>query len=223
LDAGARLASAPDDNLVIPSFHPQLRAGGLAVASAVPLIGLTVTPAAAHLVTTGLGAFYDGMAHPFTSVPDLLMIAALGWLAGTSSAASARSVAFVLPLSCLAAGLVVAVVPALQLGHWVSFAALVMLGAFLATGRAGSTLLLSIAALIVGSVIGSTNEAIAAGAATAIRYLLGAALALFVFTIFASALALLARRDWMRIGTRIAGSWIATIGLLMMGLALKAP
>jgi urease accessory protein len=35
----------------------------------------------------------------------------------------------------------------------------------------------------------------------------------------AATLALSARAEWLRIGVRVAGSWIAAIGLMMIGLA----
>jgi urease accessory protein len=49
----------------------------------------------------------------------------------------------------------------------------------------------------------------------------GVALAGFIVTALASAatLALSAGADWPRLAVRIAGSWIAAIGLMMIGLA----
>jgi hypothetical protein len=53
------------------------------------------------------------------------------------------------------------------------------------------------------------------------RGLLGAALSAFVLVALAAALAVSLRRDWMRIAARVAGSWIAAIGLLMAAWGLR--
>ena len=44
---------------------------------------------------------------------------------------------------------------------------------------------------------------------------------LFVFVTLISAIVVSLRRPWARIVVRVAGSWIAAIGLLMLGWALR--
>jgi urease accessory protein len=58
---------------------------------------LCATPAPAHLVQTGFGTFYDGVAHVFLMPADLLLVIGMGLLAGSSGAVAARPVLFALP------------------------------------------------------------------------------------------------------------------------------
>jgi hypothetical protein len=51
--------------------------------------------------------------------------------------------------------------------------------------------------------------------------LLGISAVLFVLTPLVSALVVSIRTYWVRIVMRVAGSWIAAIGLLMLGWALR--
>ena len=51
--------------------------------------------------------------------------------------------------------------------------------------------------------------------------LLGLVFAVFVLAALAAALVVRLRADWTRIAVRVAGSWIATSGLLMLGWALR--
>jgi len=44
---------------------------------------------------------------------------------------------------------------------------------------------------------------------------------LFVLVTLASALVVSLRKSWARIAVRVAGSWIAAIGLLMFGWAMR--
>ena len=63
---------------------------------------LTATPAHAHLMNSGFGPFYDGLAHPLLSPEDLLPALAMTLLAGLGGARSGRLVLATLPLAWLA-------------------------------------------------------------------------------------------------------------------------
>ena len=51
--------------------------------------------------------------------------------------------------------------------------------------------------------------------------LLGLVFAVFVLAALAAALVVRLRADWTRIAVRVAGSWIAASGLLMLAWALR--
>ena len=53
--------------------------------------------ASAHLVNSGLGPFYDGVAHLFVTPEDVLAVVALSLLAGLGGKPCGRAVLFVLP------------------------------------------------------------------------------------------------------------------------------
>ncbi|TMQ57292.1 MAG: hypothetical protein E6K72_03800 [Candidatus Eisenbacteria bacterium] len=60
-----------------------------------------------------------------------------------------------------------------------------------------------------------------AGADSGVRGLIGIAVALFVVVALAAALVVALERPWKRIAARVAGSWIAAVGLLLLGWRLR--
>ena len=58
--------------------------------------------------------------------------------------------------------------------------------------------------------------------AIAIIVLVAIALTVFALTSLGSAFVVSLRADWQRLAVRVAGSWIAAIGLLMIGWALRS-
>ena len=60
--------------------------------------------AQAHLVTSGLGPFYDGALHLLLSPADMLGLAAAALLAGLRGRQAARLTVVVLPIAWLSTG-----------------------------------------------------------------------------------------------------------------------
>ena len=191
----------------------------------VVLAGIAVaSPAHAHLVETGFGDFYDGIAHVAVTPADLLVVVALALLAGQRGAGAARNVAFALPVAWLAGGLIGARWPslsALPLLTTLSFALAGALVALNAGLRGVSVALLAVAA---GLLHGLANGATMAPAGVGGLVLGGAVSAIFFLTTLLSAEVSALPTGWPRIAVRVAGSWIAATGLLMLGwLAHSAP
>ena len=59
------------------------------------------TPARAHLMNSGFGPFYDGLAHPLMSPEDILPAVAMTLLAGLNGARYGRWVLATLPAAWL--------------------------------------------------------------------------------------------------------------------------
>ena len=76
-------------------------------------------------------------------------------------------------------------------------------------------------AAALGLVHGWLNGAGIAAAGREASGLVGIAGAIFVLVALASALVVSLRRPWTRIAVRVAGSWIAAMGLLLLGWALR--
>ncbi len=178
-------------------------------------------PAFAHLVTTGLGPFYDGVSHFALTPEDLLPAIAIALLAGQQGARAGRLALLALPAAWLAGGLAGLAVPA------VASLTVLTTGAFLALGG-----LVAAEARLRPGVI----AAIAAAAGLLHGYLNGAAMAqmrlgalglagivstLFVFVALAAALVVSLRASWARVAVRVAGSWIVAIGLLLLGWSIR--
>jgi hydrogenase/urease accessory protein HupE len=199
----------------------RLRNGAARPARGPVVIGATAlcaaSPAHAHLVETGFGAFYDGLAHVFLTPVDLLLVVALALFAGQRGAQAARWALFALPAAWLAGGLLGARLPvgsAAPVLTTLGFGLAGVLVAFDARVRPPAVVVF---AIVAGLVHGYANGAtLAPGGASALG-LLGAATAVFCLVTLLSAQVTTLQAGWTRIAVRVAGSWLAAAGLLMLG------
>jgi urease accessory protein len=175
----------------------------------------------AHLVNSGLGPFYDGIAHLFVTPEDILAALALALLAGLGGKSYARAVLFVLPAAWLAGALAgrIATLPA---GVSVANAVmLIALGALVAADRRLPVALVAGAALTCGLLKGCFNGAVLAGAGSSGLAAVGIAAAVFVIVALVAGQVAAPKKEWARITVRVAGSWVSAIGLLMFGWAVR--
>jgi carbonic anhydrase len=155
--------------------------------------------AAAHLESTGLGPFYDGVAHLLRSPDDLLPVVAMALLAGQNGVIAGRCTLFVLTGAWMAgafAGYLVARPIAPGAATLVS---LLVLGILVASDRRMPATLVTGIAVAVGLLHGSLNGtgiAAARGDALAIA---GIATAVFSLAAFGSALVVSHHAAWARI------------------------
>jgi hypothetical protein len=174
-------------------------------------------PAHAHLVNTGFGAFYDGLAHVALTPADLLIVVALALLAGQRGKRAARYALFALPIAWLAGGIVGARWPsagALPLLTTLSFAIAGALVALNAKVRDVGVAALAVAAGVLHGLVNGATMAPAGASALALG---GAITAIFCLSAILSAEVTALPVGWPRIVVRVAGSWIAAAGLLMLG------
>jgi hydrogenase/urease accessory protein HupE len=192
----------------------------------VPLATLAATllpaPAEAHLVTTGLGPVYDGVTHLFFSADDLVAAIALALLAGLNGPLAGRRALFGVSGGWLLGGVaglaaMTPLLPASATALW-----LIVLGALTATGARMSPWIVAAIGVSLGLGHGSLNGSAIRDAARDGLALAGIVAAVFTVTALASALVVSLRAAWTRIAVRVAGSWIAAIGLLMLGWTLRA-
>ena len=159
----------------------------------------------AHLVTTGLGPLYDGIGHFLTTPEDLVPAIALALYAGLRGARAGRRVLFLLPAAWFVGGL---------LGQ----------GAPWQTSFPVTTIFFLLLGVLVASDFELPAGAVAAlaGAGPGTLGLVGITAAVFVVVALVSGLVVALERPWTRIAVRVAGSWIAAVGLLLLGWALRA-
>lgn len=185
----------------------------LALASCAP-------PAHAHLVETGLGPVYDGIAHFALTPEDLLPALALAVLAGLRGKDHARRAILVLPLAWLLAGLLGAAAR-IAVPDSAAWLPLLVLGGLVAADlRLPSAATTAIAAA-VGLFLGLANGGAMAQAGAGVRGVLGIVGAVFVVATLAAACAAAWQSGWLRIAWRVAGSWIAASGVLLLGWSLR--
>jgi hydrogenase/urease accessory protein HupE len=177
--------------------------------------------AEAHLMSTGFGPFYDGLAHPLATPEDLLPVVAMALLAGLGGARTGRVVLFVLPAAWLlgmAAGGAVAPHDAVI---WLIPALTITLGALVAADRRPPLAVVAGGAIVLGLIHGAMNGAGLATTKVRITGALGVACTIFVVAALIAGAVVSLRRPCARIVVRVAGSWIAAIGLLMLGWSLR--
>ena len=188
---------------------------------AVATLLLLPATAQAHLVNTGLGPFYDGVSHFGLTPEDLLPVLALALLAGQRGSRAGRAVLFALPGAWLLGGLAGLAVPTISTATVLTTLSFLALGGLVAADaplRPGWVVGL---AVVLGLLHGYLNGSAMSEARLGALGLAGIVATLFVVVALAGALVVALRAAWARIAVRVAGSWIAAIGLLLLGWSLR--
>jgi urease accessory protein len=183
----------------------------------VALAAAAPAQAHAHLVQTGFGAFYDGLAHVVVTPADLLVVMALALLAGQRGTQAARWALFALPIAWLVGG---------ALGAWSRSEITLPLATTLTFGLAGALVAIDVklraaavgvVAIAAGLLHGYVNGVTLAPGASRALALAGAVTAVFCLAAIISSQVTTLRAGWTQIAVRVAGSWIAAAGVLMLG------
>jgi len=183
---------------------------------------MAALPAEAHLNTTGMGPIYDGLMHFLLSPEDFVPVLALALLAGLRGSAYGRRALFVLPSAWLLGGLFGLSALAAAPHPFVAAAWFLLLGGLLAADARLSLRVTTALAALLGVYHGYLNGTGMGLSQTAAVALLGLVFAVFVLVALAAAFVVRLRAQWARVAVRVAGSWIAASGLLMLGWAFRA-
>ena len=184
-------------------------------------VAMFAVPAEAHLNSTGMGPIYDGLMHFLTSPEDLIPVLALALLAGLRGAAYGRRALFTIPAAWLLGGLIGLSAAAANPHQIVAGAWFLVLRGLLAADAKLSLRVTTAVAALLGLYHGFLNGTGMGQVGSAAVALLGLVFAVFVVIALAAALAVQLRAQWARIAVRVAGSWIAASGLLMLGWAVR--
>lgn len=196
------------------------RKGHFLVVSA---IGAIVTPvdASAHLVSTGLGPIYDGVAHLTMSPEAILPIIALGILAGLRGPAHARISVLILPVAWLVFGLVGSCFGSIAIHSAFYSLPLLIVGGLAAADVRMPIWCMGLLAAVLGGFEGYGFGSAYSGYRDGLTPLIGSSALIFVSIAFVSAAVLKAKWDWSRIAIRVVGSWTAASGMLLLGWGLR--
>ena len=183
----------------------------------IAVLGLLFCPsdAAAHLVTTGMGPVYDGIGHLLLTPEDLVPAVALALYAGLRGRAPGRRALFFFPLAWLIGGFIGLAADTMPVFPVSAFSFL-LVGLLIAADLRLPDNAFTVLAVAVGIMHGFLNG-IALKAGPAGLGLLGIMSALFVLVALVSAFVVSLKPPWARIVVRVAGSWVAAMGLLMIG------
>jgi urease accessory protein len=172
-------------------------------------------------MNTGFGPFYDGLTHLFLTPDDLLPVIALALLGGFRGPRFGRAVLFALPPAWLLGNATGQLVTARAVPPAVSAAMTVVLGALVAADRALPFAAVVGLAIAFGLINGVGNGIELAKTASTAMGTVGIACGLFVLVSLLAGHVASLRAAWARVVVQIAGSWIAAIGLFMVGWAFK--
>jgi urease accessory protein len=181
---------------------------------------MSAIPGEAHLNSTGMGPFYDGLMHFLMSPEDIIPVLALALLAGLRGADFGRRALLVLPSAWLL-GSLFGLAAAAKGNALVSAIWFVLLGGLLAANAKLSLGLTTVLAALLGLYHGYLNGTGMTQSASAVVVLLGLVSAIFILVALAAAFVVQLRAQWARIAVRVAGSWIAASGFLMLGWAVR--
>ena len=185
------------------------------------VFGLLFMPPSAseHLVTTGLGPVYDGIGHLVMTPEDLIPALAIALFAGLRGAAPGRRALFVLPLTWFIGGLLGVTIQGLP--EWpVAAISFLILGVLVAADLKLSPRLITFIVIGVGLLHGILNG-IALKEGAGVLGLIGIMASLFVIVAIVSALVVSFKQSWTKIVVRVAGSWMAAMGMLMFGWMMR--
>ena len=188
---------------------------------ATSVVVLCAKSADAHLNSTGMGPIYDGLMHFFMTPEDLVPALALALLAGLRGSSYGRRASFTLPSAWLL-GSLLGLSAAATTGSAVlsSFWFLLLGGLVISDAKLSLGAMTALTALL-GLVHGYLNGTGMGQSGFALVALIGLTSGVFVLIVLAAAFVVQLRAQWARIAVRIAGSWIAASGLLMLGWSLR--
>lgn len=176
-------------------------------------------PAHAHAITTGMGPFYDGVAHLLLTPEDAVVVVALSLYAGLRGPGAGRLALFLLPAAWFVGGVLGELV-ARPLPVPVPALSFLVAGALVAADIRLPPRGVAVLVAVVGILHGYANGVAFSGPGGTLE-LVGVAALGFVVVALLAAFVVSLTLPWTRIAVRVAGSWIAASGLLLVGWSLR--
>jgi urease accessory protein len=177
--------------------------------------------ASAHLVTSGIGPFYDGVVHFFVSPEDLAVVIALALFGGLSGREAARWLVLALPGAWLLGTGLGLHWPGPTGSGWLPALSMLLAGLLAAVNLNVPPWLPAAVAIGLGMVHGCLNGRTMAFTDTSFLAAVGIVVALGLLALLLGALTSALRVPWQKIAARTLGSWMAAIGLLALAWSLR--
>jgi len=170
-------------------------------------------------MATGMGPVFDGISHFGLSPEDFLPVIALGFFAGLRGPAHSRLTLGAVTLFWLAGGMFsLSGFAASNLVLSSATAALFMLiGIALSANLSVPTAICAALGASLGLVRGMADLAGVDGSVAHGLSLIGMTASVFAVFAMAASLTIPLRRLWLVVAARVGGSWIAALGLLLVG------
>lgn len=196
---------------------------GSSAALAGLFLSLAAGTAHAHLVSTRFGDFFGGALHPLTALEHVLPWFALGVLAGMQGPRCGRWLLLAFPLGLAAGSWLALLIHQEPFVTTLNMASFVVVGALVAAACPLATPLLIGLGVVFGFIHGYENGTAMNAETNKLLFTSGVAAVGYVVVALVTAMTVtfLGRRDeWRRIGLRALGSWIAAVGIMLLGFRL---
>jgi hydrogenase/urease accessory protein HupE len=175
----------------------------------------------AHLVQTGFGGFYDGMAHWAVTPEDVMLVLALALLAALGGKPRCRQLVLAFPAAWFLGGAACLLLPSLAPPAWTTFAGFGLVGLLVALDRKPPATVFVPLASVAGILHGAANGTAMRETDLGWLGLGGAVLSVFIVSSLLPALLARPRKPVARIFLRVAGSWLTAASMLMLGWMLR--
>jgi hydrogenase/urease accessory protein HupE len=177
--------------------------------------------ASAHLVTSGIGPFYDGVVHFLVSPEDLAVVLALALFGGLFGRTAARWLVLVLPVAWLLGTGFGLRWPGPTGSGWLPALSMLLAGLLAAVNPNVPPWLPAAVAMGLGMVHGCLNGRTMAATDTSFLAAVGIVAALGLVALLLGALTSTLRVPWQKIAARTLGSWMAASGLLALAWSVR--
>jgi len=176
--------------------------------------------AEAHLVSSGVGPFYDGIAHLFVSPIDLVSTVAVALLAGLTGRRAGKATALTMPTAWLA-GIVFASSGVAAPPMWGGLVGILVVGSLVAALPAMASAIPAGLAGLIGLMIGWQNGSAMLDTGTDWLAALGIVTAVACVMLLVAAFAFTRPDNWQRVVMRVLGSWSAAFALLALAFQFR--
>jgi hydrogenase/urease accessory protein HupE len=173
--------------------------------------------AAAHGSVRGLGNFFSGVVHPLFEPAQLIALVALGLLIGQRGLASTQPAAACFAVG-VALGLVATGIGGVPATDTVLLITAGLIGFVVLTAMPVPRQVTVVVASAVGLFIGAGSAPESVNGSARYVTLFGSGVGACVWLLNLVGLVQGAGRPWMRIGVRVAGSWVAACATLVIAL-----
>lgn len=180
----------------------------------------------AHLVETRLGDFYAGAFHPLTDFEQVLPWIALAVFAAFQGAHRARWIILVFPLALLAGGLAALALPSPPFASLLGLSLVAVTGLAVAAAASVPLFVLVGITAVMGLLHGYQNGAAMVATTDRVLFLAGVTAVGYAAITLGTGGAIAFLRGvggWRPIALRAAGSWVAAVGIMVLGLHVVTP
>jgi urease accessory protein len=190
------------------------------------LLASFAASAQAHSTVKGVGDLYAGLLHVLTGLEHVLPFVALSLLAGQRGLkAQAEAVLLVFPVALMAGAAAALWLPPVPGLMFFNMASAILLGGLVASAWPLPATVFYGLVVVFGISHGFANGEAISGSIKAYLFILGiglAGLAVLAYGTLMVDFLLKRKTGWITIAVRVAGSWIAAIGVLVLATAGKS-